>query len=297
MPTTWNRAGVGGSPLVEHWHATHGSVRPWHLPGLRPRPSTCSTRTSNAGLAVGPPGAVGRAVVVPEGGRRPVERSRDRASVIEAQTSNARGAVIIGASFDTPGGEQGLRRSPRASRTACWPTRTGAVGTAYEVRKDDDEQGADFARRRSFLIDPDGVLRKMYEVPRRGGSPSAGARRPDRPRGLIRPSEPSGRPGTLARRDRQPPSPARAPHAPCATTSSSNPTSKPATFRGERDESRSICIDAGPDSWCSTRPSWRSSGSSRAIARARARSSSTRSSSGSPSRCPRRRGARAAAPW
>jgi peroxiredoxin len=38
------------------------------------------------------------------------------------------------------------------------------VGTAYGAKKADDEQYAEFARRSSFLIDPDGIIRKAYDV-------------------------------------------------------------------------------------------------------------------------------------
>lgn len=39
-----------------------------------------------------------------------------------------------------------------------------AVGTAYEVARDPSEQYADFPKRISYLIDPDGVIRRAYEV-------------------------------------------------------------------------------------------------------------------------------------
>jgi peroxiredoxin len=38
------------------------------------------------------------------------------------------------------------------------------VGTAYEVARSADEQYAEYPRRRSFLIDEAGVIRRVYEV-------------------------------------------------------------------------------------------------------------------------------------
>ncbi len=39
-----------------------------------------------------------------------------------------------------------------------------AVGTTYQVLRDPEEQFADFPKRISYLIDPDGVIVKAYEV-------------------------------------------------------------------------------------------------------------------------------------
>ena len=39
-----------------------------------------------------------------------------------------------------------------------------SVGEAYEVIRAPGEQYGDYAMRRSFLIDPDGILRKVYDV-------------------------------------------------------------------------------------------------------------------------------------
>jgi len=38
------------------------------------------------------------------------------------------------------------------------------VGEAYGAKKGPDEQWADFANRYTFLIDPEGVVRKVYQV-------------------------------------------------------------------------------------------------------------------------------------
>jgi peroxiredoxin len=38
------------------------------------------------------------------------------------------------------------------------------VGTAYEVARSPEEQYSDYPRRRSFLIDDVGVIRRVYDV-------------------------------------------------------------------------------------------------------------------------------------
>ena len=38
------------------------------------------------------------------------------------------------------------------------------VGRSYETRRADDEPAAEFAKRRTFIIDPDGVIRATYRV-------------------------------------------------------------------------------------------------------------------------------------
>lgn len=71
--------------------------------------------------------------------------------------------VILGASFDTPEenkafaeGEQfGFRLLSDVDRT---------VGATYEVTRASDDQHAGFAQRIAYLIDPDGVIRRSYEV-------------------------------------------------------------------------------------------------------------------------------------
>jgi peroxiredoxin len=39
-----------------------------------------------------------------------------------------------------------------------------AVGTSYEVTRDAGDPYAPYARRLAYLIDPDGVIRKSYDV-------------------------------------------------------------------------------------------------------------------------------------
>jgi peroxiredoxin Q/BCP len=83
---------------------------------------------------------------------------RDRSPEYEAQ-----GAVIVGASFDTPVENKAFANS-QGFPYRLLADEDRSVGEAYEVKKAADEQYIDFPRRRSFLIDPDGVLRKAYDV-------------------------------------------------------------------------------------------------------------------------------------
>ncbi len=78
--------------------------------------------------------------------------------------------MIVGASFDTPADNK------RFADAEAFPYRLlsdqdRAVGQAYGVAKGTDEQYADFPRRRSFLIDPDGIVRKIYDVTDTAGHP------------------------------------------------------------------------------------------------------------------------------
>ena len=78
--------------------------------------------------------------------------------------------MIVGASFDTPADNK------QFADAEGFPYRLlsdhdRSVGQAYGVAKGTDEQYADFPRRRSFLIDPDGIVRKIYDVTDTAGHP------------------------------------------------------------------------------------------------------------------------------
>jgi peroxiredoxin len=47
-----------------------------------------------------------------------------------------------------------------------------AVGRAYGTERGPDEKGAGFAKRLTFVIDPLGQVRKIYEVTDYSGHPS-----------------------------------------------------------------------------------------------------------------------------
>lgn len=71
--------------------------------------------------------------------------------------------MILGASFDTPEENKAFADAQEFGYTLLSDI-DKSVGRAYQVVKAPDEQYADFARRIAYLIDPDGVIRRSYEV-------------------------------------------------------------------------------------------------------------------------------------
>ena len=70
---------------------------------------------------------------------------------------------MLGASFDTP--EE--NRAFAEDQSFGFPLLSDVdrtVGAAYEATRPPDAQYADFAQRVAYLIDPDGIIRKAYEV-------------------------------------------------------------------------------------------------------------------------------------
>ena len=83
---------------------------------------------------------------------------RDRADEFDRA-----GAVILGASFDTPADNKAFA----VAQEFPFPLLSDAdqtVGRAYGVTRAGDDQYNAFPRRLSFLIDPDGVIRRIYNV-------------------------------------------------------------------------------------------------------------------------------------
>jgi peroxiredoxin len=78
--------------------------------------------------------------------------------------------VIEAPSSRPPAPSSSARRSTRAFAEAQqFPYRllsdvSRTVGAAYGVKKGPDEQWADFPRRHTILIDPDGIVRRIYAV-------------------------------------------------------------------------------------------------------------------------------------
>jgi len=71
--------------------------------------------------------------------------------------------VILGASFDTPAENKAFAdKYDFGFRLLSDEDR--AVGTVYGAKRGDDEQYNDFAKRISYLIDPDGRIARAYEV-------------------------------------------------------------------------------------------------------------------------------------
>lgn len=71
--------------------------------------------------------------------------------------------MILGISFDTPG-ENHAFREKYDFPFALLSDVDHAVGSAYGTAREPGEDFADFAKRISYLVDPDGVIRRTYEV-------------------------------------------------------------------------------------------------------------------------------------
>jgi peroxiredoxin len=71
--------------------------------------------------------------------------------------------VILGASFDTVDENRAFATDQEFPYRLLSDT-DRRVGEAYGVRRDAGERYADFPRRLSFLIDPDGVVHTVYDV-------------------------------------------------------------------------------------------------------------------------------------
>lgn len=83
---------------------------------------------------------------------------RDRADAFERA-----GCVVLGASFDTPEENRRFAEDQRFGfQLLSDVDRT--VGTDYEVARPAGDQYAAFPDRVSYLIDPDGVIRRAYRV-------------------------------------------------------------------------------------------------------------------------------------
>jgi thioredoxin-dependent peroxiredoxin len=71
--------------------------------------------------------------------------------------------VILGASFDTVEDNRAFAQAQGFGYRLLADT-SREVGEAYGVKKPDDEQWADFPRRVTFLIDPQGIVQRIYQV-------------------------------------------------------------------------------------------------------------------------------------
>jgi thioredoxin-dependent peroxiredoxin len=71
--------------------------------------------------------------------------------------------VILGASFDTVDENRAFAESQGFGYRLLADT-SRDVGEAYGVKKAADEQWSDYASRVTFLIDPDGIVRRIYHV-------------------------------------------------------------------------------------------------------------------------------------
>lgn len=73
------------------------------------------------------------------------------------------GAVILGASFDTQAENLAFSDAQEFPFRLLSDT-ARSVGAAYEVTRSAHDQYAQYPRRYSYLIDPDGVIRRSYDV-------------------------------------------------------------------------------------------------------------------------------------
>jgi thioredoxin-dependent peroxiredoxin len=76
---------------------------------------------------------------------------------------SAAGCTVIGVSFDTPAENKAWSDAQGFGFTLLSDL-DHAVGRAYEVEREPDDQYAAFPLRVSYLIDPDGVIRKTFAV-------------------------------------------------------------------------------------------------------------------------------------
>lgn len=80
-----------------------------------------------------------------------------------AQRFDEVGAVILGASFDTPAENRSFAVAQQFPfRLLSDSDRT--VGASYEVTRPATDQYASYPRRVSYLIDPSGTIRRTYDV-------------------------------------------------------------------------------------------------------------------------------------
>jgi peroxiredoxin Q/BCP len=70
---------------------------------------------------------------------------------------------VLGASFDTPA-ENKAFADEHSFDYRLLSDVDKAVGTQYEAVRDADDKFPQFAKRIAYLIDPEGVIRRSYEV-------------------------------------------------------------------------------------------------------------------------------------
>ena len=71
--------------------------------------------------------------------------------------------MILGASFDTPEENKAFAEAQQFSYRLLSDV-DKKVGTQYEVTRPADDERANFALRIAYLIDPEGIIRRAYEV-------------------------------------------------------------------------------------------------------------------------------------
>ncbi len=71
--------------------------------------------------------------------------------------------MILGASFDTPADNLAFAQAQELPYRLLSDV-TREVGAAYEVMRASDDKFAGFPRRYSYLISPNGVIHRSYDV-------------------------------------------------------------------------------------------------------------------------------------
>jgi len=87
-----------------------------------------------------------------------VQGFRDRFAEFEAE-----GIVVLGASFDTPA-DNGAFADAYGYTGRILSDVDRAAGEAYRTARPPDDDYPEYAKRRTFVIDPEGVVRKVYAV-------------------------------------------------------------------------------------------------------------------------------------
>src|ERR687887_1571362 len=73
------------------------------------------------------------------------------------------GLGIVGVSFDTPEDNRAFaEKNGFPFRLLSDVDRT--IGELYETKRAPEEKSPEYAKRRTYLIDPDGLIRKAYRV-------------------------------------------------------------------------------------------------------------------------------------
>lgn len=70
---------------------------------------------------------------------------------------------MLGASFDTPAENRAFAEAEQFGFRLLSDTER-AVGARYEVTRAEGDEYADYPRRVAYLIDPEGTIRRAYEV-------------------------------------------------------------------------------------------------------------------------------------
>lgn len=70
---------------------------------------------------------------------------------------------MLGASFDTPEENKAFAEAEQFGYRLLSDV-DKAVGARYQVTRPPDDERAGFAQRIAYLIDPDGTIRRSYEV-------------------------------------------------------------------------------------------------------------------------------------